>query len=155
MNAIAEAMSHIPPWAGSVPGWIMALAFLGILWKGLPAVLDAWSNSVAREREHREREIKRLETQIAASDQRHENCMEGQTRLQDELERMRVAHADEIIRINTTHAEDMQGLRNLVTGLMAQIRQIQFSGAGVMIADLPPEMASLLHAIDDNRGIKQ
>ena len=138
MNEIAETLSTVPAWAGSVPGWIMAVSFLGILWKGLPAVLDAWSNSVAKERDHRVREIQRLEEQISASDHRHTECMDGQRALRDEIELMRRSHAEEI-----------SGLHQIITGMVIQMRQIQMTAASLSSdGNMSPALAAMFDQLD-------
>lgn len=112
---------------GGIGIWGILVVVLGLWWKGLPAVLDAWSHSVDRERAHREREIERLEGQIRASDDRHEECMKGQAILRDEINR----------------------LNKIITGMVLQMRQIQISATniGSGIGDLPPEMAALVIAM--------
>lgn len=129
MNEVAQAFAQWPAWAGSVPGWVMAIGFLGILWKGLPSVLDAWSNSVAKEREHREREIKRLEDQITASDERHAECMDGQRKLREEIDR----------------------LQGIISGMVIQMRQMQLAaidGGPIAPATIPTEFAAMLAALE-------
>lgn len=142
MTEWAGILQHWPAWAGSAPGWIMAFAFLGILWKGLPAVLDAWSNSVAKERAHREREIKRLEDQITASDKRHEECMDGQRKLREEMGQMAKDHADEVGR-----------LQNLISGLIIQMRQMQLSStdSAAITPPLPSEFAAMLIKLEQRK----
>lgn len=144
MSGILEATEHftLPTWAGSVPTWLMALSFLGILWKGLPAVLDSWANSVAKEREHREREIQRLENQIeardrrleeqqAASDKQHQECLDGQRTLREEVNR----------------------LQGVISGMVMQLRQMQLSAANLGVdAALPPAFSSMLESLDKPRG---
>lgn len=134
LTPIVDALSK--GWTpGGVGIWVIVLTMLTGLWKGLPAVLDAWSNSVAREREnrekevaaergHREREISRLESQIAASDKRHEECMEGQKALRAEI------------------AEQNKTISALVLG----IRQMQLSGS-VGVTEFPASMASIINRI--------
>jgi len=115
---------------GGVGIWVLVASFLGIWWKGLPAVLDAWTNSVHREREHREREIERLEKQIVASDARHEECMEGQARLREEIDR----------------------LRNQITGYLVQMRQMQLSG---VMTPLTPDFSGMIAALAERPERKQ
>ena len=116
----------------------MAISFLGILWKGLPAVLDSWANSVAKERDHREREIKRLEGQIAAADDRHNECLEGQRALRDEIEQMRRAHSEEIA-----------SLHGIITGMVVQMRQIQMTAASLSSdGNMSPALMSMIESLD-------
>lgn len=118
---------------GWTPGgagiWVIVLLLLGLLWKGLPAVLDSWANSVAKEREHREREIKRLEDQIVASDKRHEECMEGQRKLREEIDR----------------------LQGIISGMVIQMRQMQLAtieGSPIAPGSIPPEFAAMLLSLE-------
>jgi len=96
-------------------------------WKGLPAVMQAWHSGADKEREHREREINRLEKQIIASDERHEDCMAGQARLREEID----------------------SLRAQIAGLVAQISSIQLSANP---GALPPEFIGLLTGIEKRTG---
>lgn len=84
---------------GKVGAWLLVLVTLVTWWRYLPAVLDARANSVALERQtrmqqveqeraDRMREVERLEGQIKASDERHAECMEGQRKLRDEIDRL-------------------------------------------------------------------
>ncbi len=132
---------------GAVGIWLILATLLLGLWKGLPGVLDSWSNRIDKERQHREREIARLEGQIKASDDRHEECLAGQDALRVEIDNMRKAHASEISEMRQNHADEMEKVRNLATGLMMQIRQFQLSGA-TMAPDLPSEYTAMLKAID-------
>lgn len=113
---------------GGVGVWVLVGAVLIAWWKGLPAVLDAWSNSVARERADRERAIERLEGQIRAADGRHSECMEGQRKLREEIDR----------------------LQNVITGMVLQMRQMQLASInGDPIAPaVAPEFVALLQALD-------
>lgn len=126
----------------------MAVSFLGILWKGLPAVLDAWSNSVAKEREHREREIKRLETQISGADDRHNECMEGQRKLRIEIDLMRKEHAGEIEAMRRAHADEAEGMRKIMSGMVAQMRQFQITSASLHGDGLSPAILSMIDQLD-------
>lgn len=113
---------------GGVGVWVLVFATLIAWWKGLPAVLDAWSNSVARERDDRMREIDRLERQIEASDARHAECMDGQRKLREEIDR----------------------LQRLISGMVIQMRQMQLASldGGPIAPSIPPEFAALLLALD-------
>lgn len=148
MTEFFESLKNIPSWAGSVPGWIMAASFLGVLWKGLPALLDSLTNSVAREREHREREIKRLEMQIAAGDARHSECMEGQRRLRDEMAEMRREHAQESEAARRAHVREVDELRTIISGMVAQMRQFQITSASLHGDGLSPAMLSMIDQLD-------
>jgi hypothetical protein len=130
---------------GGVGVWVLVAITLIAWWKGLPPVLEAWSNSVARERADRTREIERLEGQIKAADDRHSECMEGQRKLRDEMSEMSRRHGEEVLR-----------LQNLISGLMAQVRQMQFSAldAGQALPGLPPEFAALLVSLERNETLK-
>lgn len=116
---------------GGVGIWVLVLIALRALWVGLPPVLDAWSNSVAKERDHREREIKRLEDQITASDKRHEECMEGQRKLREEIDR----------------------LQGIISGMVVQMRQMQLSGidATAIAPPMPAEWAAMLIKLEQRK----
>jgi uncharacterized coiled-coil protein SlyX len=68
--------------AGWTPGAIgiwtfgpVIILILGAgLWKGMPAVLDAWTRRADAESARTDREFERLERQIRASDDRHADC---------------------------------------------------------------------------------
>lgn len=123
---------------GAVGIWVIVATLLLGLWKGLPGVLDAWGNSVAKERDHREREIKRLEDQISAADGRHNECLEGQRALRDEIEIMRRAHAEEI-----------SGLHGIITGMVVQMRQIQMTAASLSSdGNMSPALAAMFDQLD-------
>jgi hypothetical protein len=151
MNAITETLEHVPAWAGSVPGWIMAISFLGILWKGLPAVLDSWSNSVAKEREHRQSEIARLEKQIKDGDDRHSECMEGQRSLRIEIAEMQTKHTRELEDMQARHMREVERLQQLVSGMVMQLRQVQLSALRTgVVPDVTPEIAAMLAKLGDS-----
>lgn len=108
---------------GGVGIWLILASLLLGLWKGLPAVLDSWANSVSKEREHRESEIERLERQIIAGDKRHDECLEGQRILREEVNR----------------------LQGLISGMVLQMRQLQLSATDGALA---PDFAAMLKALD-------
>jgi len=112
---------------GAVGIWLILGSLLAALWKGLPSVMDAWSNSVGREQAQREREITRLENQIIASDKRHAECEDAQRGLREEINR----------------------LQQLISGLVIQMRQIQLSAAATgQPVDLPPRFAEMLKSLE-------
>lgn len=105
---------------------ILIVLLLGV-WKGLPAVLDAWTNRLSEERNHREREIARLERQIKDADDRHAECLEGQKTLREEVNR----------------------LQGMLSAMVIQMRQIQLSATNLGIeTQLPPAFMSMLEGID-------
>lgn len=123
---------------GAVGIWVIVATLLLGLWKGLPAVLDAWGNSVAKERDHREREITRLEGQISAADDRHNECLEGQRSLREEIEQMRRSHAEEI-----------GGLHQIITGMVVQMRQIQMTAASLSSdGNMSPALLAMFDQLD-------
>lgn len=134
---------------GAVGIWVLVgLGLLGF-WKGLPAVLDAWSNSASKEREHREREISRLEAQIKASDDRHAECMEGQKALRDEITAIQKERADE----RRESASEYSEMQKLVTGLIVQMRQMQLSAVeGQPMPALSSDVATMLSSLERNRN---
>lgn len=123
---------------GAVGIWVIVATLLLGLWKGLPGVLDAWGNSVAKERGHREKEITRLELQISAADARHTECLEGQRSLRDEIEQMRRSHTEEI-----------GGLHQIITGMVIQMRQIQMTAASLSSdGNMSPALSAMFEQLD-------
>lgn len=130
---------------GAYGAWATAIILAAIWWKGLPAVLDAWATSVGKEREHREREIKRLEDQITASDKRHASCMEDQAQLRREMNEL-----------GRSHAAEIADLQKVISGLIIQMRQMQLSAVtgAPMTTSIPDDLKGLLATIE-GKGTKQ
>lgn len=132
-----SAMSKFTPGAAGI--WVLvAMALLG-WWKGLPGVLDAWTNRLAKEKEHREKEIERLERQIKAADDRHDECLEGQRVLRQEMTAMQKLHAEEV-----------QRLQGMISGMVVQMRQMQLS-AGRVVPNMPDEYSAMIENLERNR----
>lgn len=83
--------------AGWTPGgvgiWVLVAVVVGGWWKGLPAVLLAFekkqSGIETRMEELLEAQAERFNKQLAAADRRHDDCMDGQRRIeQNMLERI-------------------------------------------------------------------
>lgn len=110
---------------GGVGIWTLVLMGLYVLWQGLPKVLDAMSNRVSKEAERTDREIARLEAQIVSSDKRHEECVEGQRLLREEVNR----------------------LNAIINGLIVQMRQMQISAARVDGVELSPALEAMLSSL--------
>lgn len=99
---------------GGAGVWVLVVMAAVGWWKGLPAVLLAWSTRIGAEAERTDKEIARLERQIAAGERRHadceDRCMSLMKRLDDQ---------DETIR-----------------GLRAQMSQLQVSAVRVGMGPL-------------------
>lgn len=112
---------------GGVGIWTLVLMGLAAMWKGLPSVLDSWSNRLSKESERTDREIARLEAQIVAGDKRHEECLESQKALRAE-----VSH-----------------LNNVINGLIVQMRQMQISAARLDGVNVSPILDAMLSSLDN------
>lgn len=110
---------------GGVGIWTLVLMGLYFLWQGMPKVLDSWTNRVSKEAERTDREIARLEAQIVSSDKRHEECVEGQRILREEVSR----------------------LNAIINGLIVQMRQMQISAARVDGIELSAPLEAMLSAL--------
>lgn len=93
------------------------------LWKGLPALLDAWTRRADAEALRIDREVARLERQIEGGETRHKECEDRCTRLHEEVSR----------------------LNKVIDGLIRQFRQLQISAVRVGM-DEPPTVTSQLIA---------
>lgn len=113
--------------AGWTPGGVgifIIIAMLGgMWWKGLPALLDAWTRRADQEAQRISKDFERLERQIEAGDKRHEECLEGQRVLRGEVDR----------------------LNKVIDGLIRQMRQLQISAVRVGM-DEPPTVTSKIIA---------
>lgn len=82
--------------------WFRFLAVLGVFllgfWKALPSVLDAFerkqSGIETRTEALLDAQAKRFEAQLAAADSRHDECMEGQRILREEMAAIRKENAE-------------------------------------------------------------
>lgn len=107
---------------------LVALVLLG-WWKGLPGVLDAFANRQSKLEERMQalldRSTERFEREIAAADERHDACMEGQKRLMirvEELERGR----DEDRKVIAEQTRTIEGLNHKITQM--QISALRTDG---------------------------
>jgi DNA anti-recombination protein RmuC len=92
--------------------WVLvALALLG-WWKKLPEVLDAFSNRQSKIEERMgkllEDATERFTRELAAADERHADCMEGQQKMVAEVERLRVRVAEQDQTIDSLHKQMIQ-----------------------------------------------
>jgi len=101
---------------GGVGIWVLVLMTGVGLWKGLPAMLDAWTRRADAEAIRIDNEFKRLERHIEAGERRHSECEERCKALQD-----------------------------TVAGLSRQMRQMQLSAVRLG-ADEPPTITATLIA---------
>jgi predicted RNase H-like nuclease (RuvC/YqgF family) len=140
MGEISELIGFIKTTAtfGGVGIWTIVMMMAWSLWKGLPSVLDAWTNRQSKEAERTDREITRLEAQIgrlegqiASADDRHEECLKKQDEMRDQI---------------TT-------LQRTIDGLIAQMRQVGISAVRNEVANLPPPIAAMVEALDRLPGV--
>ena len=73
--------------------WVLVFMVLGAWWKGLPRVLEAFANRQSKVEERMgqllEDATARFSREIAAADQRHDECIKGQQELVNEVRRLR------------------------------------------------------------------
>lgn len=112
---------------GGIGIWTLVLMAFYVLWQGLPKLLDTLANRTSKEGDRTDREIARLEAQIIASDKRHEECIEGQRVLRDEVNR----------------------LNAIINGLIVQMRQMQISAARVDGLSLSPVIENMLTSLEE------
>lgn len=113
---------------GWTPGgagiWVLIVLFLAGWWKGLPAVLDAFANRQSKIEERMgallDDATARFTREIAAADARHADCMEGQEKMQAEVERLREC-------VNEQQAT-IDGLKKQI--IQMQVSAIRVEGAG-------------------------
>lgn len=78
---------------GAVGVWTLVATALAMWWKGLPAVIDAFerrqSGIELRTEALLDQQATRFNAQLAQADDRHEECMEGQKKLREELDQLR------------------------------------------------------------------
>lgn len=83
---------------GAVGIWTLVASCIGLWWKGLPAVIDAFdrrqSGIELRTEALLDAQAKRFAEQLAQADERHDECMEGQKLLRAEMAIIRRENAD-------------------------------------------------------------
>lgn len=128
MEAIlASLVAKFTP--GAVGVWtLVALVLLG-WWQGLPKFIDAFANRQSKLEERMQalldRSTERFEREIAAADERHDACLEGQKRLMirvEELERGR----DEDRKVIAEQTRTIEGLNHKITQM--QISALRTDG---------------------------
>ncbi len=111
-------------------------------WKVLPSVIDAISNRQSKIEERigklLDEATPRFERQIAAADERHEHCMEGQEALQREVNRLR-EHS-------VVQDKTIEGLRRQI--LQMQVSAVRLEGSGVT-----PIATATVAALDRMKGV--
>jgi uncharacterized coiled-coil protein SlyX len=122
---------------GSVPTWIQVCILLLILWKGVPAFLDAISNRQSKVEERMEARLKdsdeRYLKQIEAADRRHEDCMKANETLSERIDALeeRDAKKSKIIAENgdllVVAQQTIVKQSEEIAGLKRQIVQMQVS----------------------------
>jgi septal ring factor EnvC (AmiA/AmiB activator) len=124
---------------GSVGIWTIVIMAAGAWWKGLPAVLGAWDGRLSKQQERIDREFERLERQIKEADDRHDDCMEGQRKLREEMAAVRETHRAEV---------------ETLYGQLRQLRQlIASTGANQdMPAGVSPMLAPMMNALSNLPG---
>lgn len=89
MNEILSGLTEIKGYGG----YSTTIVLLFLWWKGLPQVLEAWSNRQSKIEERMGKLLEdaqvRFAGQIREADSRHEKCIEGQ-----EMLRLRVAELE-------------------------------------------------------------
>lgn len=83
---------------GAVGIWTLVASCIGLWWKGLPAVIDAFdrrqSGIEVRTVALMDDQAKRFAEQLAQADARHDECMEGQKKLRAEMVEMRQQYSE-------------------------------------------------------------
>lgn len=78
---------------GAIGVWVLVAAVVTAWWRGLPSVLDAFERKQSgielRTEALLDAQAKRFAEQLAAADDRHDECMEGQKALRAEMEILR------------------------------------------------------------------
>ncbi len=139
-----SALAKFTPGAAGI--WVLVVMAAVAWWKGLPGVLDAWTNRLTTEKEHREKEIERLERQIAAADDRHEECLAGQKLLRTEIAEMQKSHAAETSRLHS----DIAKLHADMSAMVIKMRQMQLS-AGRVVPNMPDEYSAMIEGMERGR----
>lgn len=99
--------------------WVLVMLSLVGWWKGLPAVLDAFANRQSKIEERMgallDDATARFTREIAAADQRHDDCMAGQERLvarigvlEDKVAEQQACIEDQQVTIEGLRRKDLQ-----------------------------------------------
>ena len=108
---------------GAVGVWTLVIMALVGWWKGLPGVLDAFANRQSKIEERMQalldRSTERFEREIAAADERHNDCIEGQRRLMERV--------DELEREAMVSRKIINEQAHIIEGLNHKITQMQIS----------------------------
>lgn len=119
---------------------VVALLLIG-WWKGLPSVLDAFANRQSKIEERMgkllEEATLRFQREIAAADERHAHCMEGQDTLQKEVERLRTCVAEQ---------------QDTIEAMKRQMLQMQVSALRVEGNAPSPIIAAAMQQLDTVKG---
>lgn len=130
---------------GWTPGgagiWVLVAISLIGWWKGLPAVLEALANRQSKVEERMgqllEDATARFTREIAAADARHEACMEGQEKMQAEVQRL------------NTCVQEQQAT---IESLKKQLIQVQVSAIRVDGQPASPLVAAAVASLDRIAG---
>ncbi len=134
--------SMLAKWTPGATGiWTMVALLLLGWWKGLPSVLDAFANRQSKIEERMgkllEEATLRFQREIAAADERHAHCMEGQDTLQKEVERLRTCVAEQ---------------QGTIDAMKRQMLQMQVSAIRVEGTAPSPIITAALNQLDNVRG---
>jgi len=139
---------------GGAGVWVLVIFCLIAWWKALPAVIDAISNRRSKIEERLGAEMdamaKRFTEQIAAADSRHDDCIRGQTELQQRI----TAQDGVIAQQNDTIARQSNTIVQLsdqVAGLKTSNQQLQMSLASSLSNG---ESRAIDKALDTLKGIQ-
>lgn len=126
---------------GAVGIWTIAGGLLVAWWKGLPAVLEAFANRQSKVEERMgqllEDATARFTREIAAADARHEACMEGQEKMQAEVQRLNAC---------------VQEQQATIESLKKQLIQVQVSAIRVDGQPASPLVAAAVASLDRIAG---
>jgi len=83
---------------GAVGIWTLVAGVIGLWWKGLPAIIDAFERKQSgvelRIAGLLDDQAKRFNEQLGQADDRHDECMEGQRQLRIEMAALRVENSN-------------------------------------------------------------
>lgn len=138
----------LPHWAEALKGFggystTATIIVFGLLawWKVLPAFIDAISNRQSKIEERMGKLLEdataRFQREIAAADERHHDCMEGQRLMALEVDRLRDCVNDQ---------------QATIEGLKRQIIQMQTSALRVDGQGVTPIITAALQSLDKVKG---
>lgn len=139
---LAPLLAKWTPGAAGI--WTIVALLLLSWWKGLPSVLDAFANRQSKIEERMgkllEEATLRFQREIAAADERHAHCMEGQDTLQKEVERLRTCVAEQ---------------QGTIDAMKRQMSQMQISAIRTEGTVPSPIIAAALQQLDNVKGVSE